>query len=113
MGNKPAKQEKVKHPVGEAVRETSGLEGIEAETIATVGELFGSLLVQNWSQIKACRDRSDEATVSISFGIEVNASGVRPVVKAKCGYSQKYTDSLEALVEDPNQEKLALEGGAR
>lgn len=109
MGTKPKDAQKIKSIVGEALKASSGYEGIEAETIATIGELFGNLLVQNWSQIKACRDKSDEATVAISIGITVNASGVRPAVLAKIGYSQKYSDSLEAFVDDPNQEKLLLE----
>lgn len=102
--------DKIKSAVGEALRASSGYDGIEGATIAAVGELIGNLLVQNWSQIKACRDRSDEATVSISFGAEVDASGTTPVVKAKIGYSTKYTDALEAVVDDPDQEKLPLDG---
>ena len=97
--------------MGETMRLISGLDGMEAETVAVIGELFGGLLSQNWSQIKACRDRSEDAAVSISFGFDVDNSGKLPLVRAKIGFSQKFKDSVEAFVQDPNRPDLPMESG--
>jgi hypothetical protein len=113
MSRKTAKPPKIKSPMGETMRFMSGLDGMEAETVAVIAELFGNLLAQNWSQIKACRDRSDDAAVSISFGFDVDNSGKLPLVRAKIGYAQKFKDQLESFVEDPDQPGMDFDGDAQ
>lgn len=113
METKTQEEKSGKSHFGDTLKHLSGYDGLEAETIGTVGALVGELLVQNWSQIKSCRDRSDDASVTISFGVEVNASGKVPIVKAKISYSQKFADSAEAMVDDPDQAKLDLNTEAR
>lgn len=95
-------------PYGAALAESSGLEGIESATLAMIGDLVGGLIVQNWSQIKSCREQS-ESIVALSIGVTIDASGTRPIVKSKIGYAQKFSDAADGIVDDPNQEKLDLD----
>jgi hypothetical protein len=110
MRKKTQNEEAVKEvdAFGQALRNSSGLDGMEAEIVATVGSVFRDLLLQNWSQIKTVRQRAEEATVSMSFGFEVDASGKQPLVRGKLSFSEKFSDTLESWVDDPEQIKLAF-----
>ena len=90
------------------VRSISGYDDIEAEIIVTISTLFRDLLLQNWSQIKNIRQRSEETAVKISFGFDVDSSGAKPLVKGKLTFSEKFSDELDAWVDDPQQKKLNL-----
>jgi hypothetical protein len=105
MSNKAKDQSRVK----QAAIHQSGLDGLDAETFGTVIDTLTGLIAANWPQIDDIRKQSDESTVSIAIGVEVNSSGKVPLVKTRIGYAQKYKDEAECWVNDPNQPNLPID----
>lgn len=93
------------------IKDSSGYDGkdeMEAEIIGTIAVVFRDLIIQNWSQIKAIRERSEESSVAVSFGFDVDSSGEKPLVSGKISFSEKFKDEAQAWVEDPKQQRLAM-----
>lgn len=105
MSNKAKKESGVKlHAIL-----ACGLDGLAAEKFGTVIDTITGLISANWSQIDDISKQSDESTVSISIGVEIDSSGKVPLVKTRIGYAQKYKDEAESWVHDPNQPNLPID----
>lgn len=92
----------------QAIASRTDIEGIELDTLNTVGDLFVDLLATHWRKIQAIRESSQDSAVTVSLGFDIDTAGARPVVKSKIAYAQKFKDETEAIVEDPDQAKLSL-----
>lgn len=87
--------------------DTTGLDEKESAIIATMTQAQLDLLTQNWSQIKAIREKDPKAEVSISLSSSVNTSGPRPKLITKIKFAQKFDDEREDYIGD-TQEQMRL-----
>jgi hypothetical protein len=80
------------------------LEQKEKPIIEAILKETHQLLTGYWGEIVRVRDAKDNV-VAVTMSYKIDNSGEKPVVKVKMGFSRRYNDVSEVVV-DPDQSEF-------